>query len=143
MRNLKISVLVLLLSFATVSTHADSAPFQAFGGTEGLTRVTDDFLEELLIDPLTRRFFELADEDDFRELMVELFCELLDGGCVYSGRSMREIHRGMSITEAHFNAVIEALQRAMEKNGIPFRAQNQLLAKLAPMHRDIVRESPR
>ena len=33
---------------------------------------------------------------------------------------------------------IEALQDAMDKHDVPFRAQNKLLALLAPMHRDIV-----
>jgi hemoglobin len=30
------------------------------------------------------------------------------------------------------------LQLAMDKQGVPFRAQNKLLAKLAPMHREII-----
>jgi hemoglobin len=36
-----------------------------------------------------------------------------------------------------FNALVEDLQKAMSERGIPFRAQNKLLAKLAPLHRDI------
>jgi hemoglobin len=36
------------------------------------------------------------------------------------------------------NALIENLQFAMDKEGVPFAAQNKLLAKLAPQQRDIV-----
>jgi len=32
------------------------------------------------------------------------------------------------------------LQVAMDQHKVPFRAQNQLLARLAPMHREIVNE---
>ena len=41
------------------------------------------------------------------------------------------------IGRGHFNALVEDLQIAMDKRGIPFRAQNRLLAKLAPMYREI------
>jgi len=36
------------------------------------------------------------------------------------------------------NALVENLQMAMEKEGVPFQTQNRFLAKLAPMKRDIV-----
>ena len=51
---------------------------------------------------------------------------------------MKEAHDGMDITRGDFNALVEVLQDAMDAQGIPFRAQNRLLAQLAPMHRDIV-----
>ena len=36
------------------------------------------------------------------------------------------------------HALAEDLQHAMDDQGVAFRAQNQLLALLAPMHRDII-----
>ena len=35
-------------------------------------------------------------------------------------------------------ALVEDLQQAMEARSIPFSAQNQMLARLAPMHREII-----
>jgi hemoglobin len=43
----------------------------------------------------------------------------------------------MGVTHADFNALVEHLIIAMEKHNIPVSAQNQLLAKLAPMYGDI------
>jgi hemoglobin len=43
----------------------------------------------------------------------------------------------LNIDRAAFNALVEDLQKAMDKNDVPFHAQNRLLAKLAPMYRDI------
>jgi hemoglobin len=51
---------------------------------------------------------------------------------------MAESHAALAVTEAHFNALVEDLVDAMEARGIPRRAQNRLLRRLAPMHRDIV-----
>jgi len=50
---------------------------------------------------------------------------------------MKRTHEGQNIDRAAFNALVEDLQTAMDHNGVPFRAQNKLLAKLAPMYRDI------
>ena len=42
------------------------------------------------------------------------------------------------MTKSNFNALVEVLQQSMDAQGIPFSAQNKLLAQLAPMHRDII-----
>jgi len=53
---------------------------------------------------------------------------------------MVEAHAAFKIERAHFSALVEVLQVAMDKRGIPFRAQNKLLAVLAPMHREVVND---
>ncbi len=125
---------------------ADPAPahpelrdaFEAFGGEAGLHALMDVFMDELLADPRMRPFFEASDQERVKRQLAEQFCAILGGGCVYSGRDMRTSHEQLGATRADFNALVEDLQIAMNKRGIPFRAQNQLLAKLAPMHREII-----
>ena len=60
------------------------------------------------------------------------------GPCEYSGDEMMIVHEKLGVTSAHFNALAEDLQLAMEKCNIPFSVQNKFIAKLAPMKRDIV-----
>jgi hemoglobin len=62
---------------------------------------------------------------------------LLDGGCKYTGRDMKSAHADMKVNRAAFNALVEDFQLAMDKHNVPFSSQNKLLAKLAPMYRDI------
>jgi hemoglobin len=111
---------------------------EAFGGTEGLTRIMDDFMVNLLADPRTRPFFETVDQARVKAQLVQQFCDILQGGCVYQGATMKQSHQGMGVNSAHFYALVESLQKAMNKNDVPFGAQNRLLAVLAPMHRDII-----
>lgn len=126
-------------------TAADPAPahpelravFDQFGGEAGLTALMEEFMAQLLRDPRTKSFFENVDQTAVKRHLVEQFCAILGGGCNYTGRDMKSAHEGLGIERAQFNALVEDLQIAMDKRGIPFRAQNQLLAKLAPMHRDI------
>ncbi len=119
--------------------HPELRPVLAeFGGVEGLTVLMDDFMQRLLADARTREFFEFSDQDRVKRQLVEQFCVILGGDCVYSGRSMAESHQGLDIRRDEFNALVEILQDAMQAKGVPFSAQNKLLAKLAPMHREVV-----
>ena len=109
-----------------------------FGGEAGLTALMETFMADLLADPRTGRFFANADQVRVKRQLTEQFCVILGGGCTYTGRDMRSSHAGQDIDRSHFYALVEVLQVSMNKHKIPFRAQNKLLAKLAPMHREIV-----
>ena len=111
--------------------------YREFGEIAGLTALMDDFMVILLADTRTRAFFENADQPKIKKLLAEQFCVILGGPCSYSGRDMKSSHAELGIGRDHFNALVEDLQQAMDKRGISFRAQNRLLAKLAPMHREI------
>lgn len=108
-----------------------------FGGRDGLAALMDDFMAGLLADARTRPFFENVDQPMVKKHLADQFCVILGGDCAYTGRDMRAAHAQMGVTRSDFNALVEVLQVAMDKRGIPFRSQNKLLAKLAPMHRDI------
>ena len=115
-----------------------SALYDTFGGKPGLVKLMDDFMVRLLADPRTGRFFANADQERVKRQLTEQFCVILGGDCVYSGRDMRTTHAGLKIDRNNFNALVEDLQRAMDTHKVPFRAQNKLLAVLAPMHREAV-----
>lgn len=129
----------LALAFgAPVLAHAaDDGLYREFGEKAGLVRIMDDFMVNLLADPRTEPFFGKSNQTRVKEQLVDQFCELTGGPCKYAGVPMKPIHANLGIKREHFNALVEDLQKAMDKNGVPFRAQNKLLAKLAPMHRDI------
>jgi hemoglobin len=146
---LSLALIASTLFFAPSAYAQNSAPttpviatdqslFNDFGGREGLVLLMDDFMVNLLADPRTKPFFEASDQARVKNHLVEQFCVILNGGCTYSGRDMKTTHEGMGVTQAGFYALVEALQKSMATRNIPFRAQNKLLAALAPQHRDIV-----
>ena len=51
---------------------------------------------------------------------------------------MKDSHAHLGIGKGDFNTLVEHLQRAMDRAGVPFATQNRLLARLAFFHRDIV-----
>jgi hemoglobin len=123
---------------ATATATADDSLFRALGGLPVIERVVQDFMDNMLADARIRHTFDHSNIKRVKEKLVEQFCELSGGGCVYTGDPMREVHQGLKLSNADFNALVEDLQLSMDKNGIPSRTQNRLLALLAPMQRETV-----
>jgi len=98
----------------------------------------DDFMIRLLADPRTGPHFKPANQQNVKAQLVDQFCVVTGGPCVYKGVDMKSAHSNLDITKSDFNALVEVLQWSMDAQGIPFGAQNQLLAQLAPMHRDVI-----
>ncbi len=112
--------------------------FEQFGGKPGLVTLMNDFMDNMMADSRTHPYFANSDRVRIKAELVDQFCVILDGPCTYSGKDMEKVHRNLGINRAAFNALVEDLQTAMNKNDIPFRAQNKLLAKLAPMHSAVI-----
>ena len=112
--------------------------FEAFNGEAGIARIVDDMVDRSLADPRIRDIFAASDIVRLRRTLKEQFCYILGGPCDYTGKDMASSHKDHGIANREFNALVENLQLAMNAEGVPFRAQNKLLAKFAPMQRDVV-----
>jgi hemoglobin len=117
---------------------ADDTLFRALGSQPGIDRIVGDFVPRLVADPRTGEFFRKTNQDHLKLMLAQQFCVVSGGDCVYTGIPMKLAHHDMDISKGDFNALVEVLQASMDAQGVPFPTQNQLLARLAPMHRDIV-----
>lgn len=112
--------------------------FDALGQKAGIRTLMDDFTQRLRADARIGEQFKDTKLDALASQLTDQVCQLAGGPCVYKGPDMKEAHANMDVTRAHFNALVEVLQQSMDARGVPFARQNQLLALLAPMHRDVV-----
>ncbi|WP_425259014.1 group I truncated hemoglobin [Rubrivivax sp. RP6-9] len=112
--------------------------YQALGEQVGIQVLMDDFVRRLMSEVRFGDRFTGTKPDLLSKRLTEQVCVLSGGPCVYKGASMKDSHADMGITRAEFNLLVEVLQQAMDARDIPFVRQNQLLAVLAPMHRDVV-----
>lgn len=117
---------------------AGTAVYKAFHEKEGIQRIMDDFIVRITTDPRIKARFDGANLPRLKLLLVQQVCYLTGGPCEYTGKDMKSAHAGMGLQNRDFNALAEDLQLSMDKEKVPFRAQNKLLAKLAPMQRPIV-----
>lgn len=126
------------------NANAGATPFKgagmlkAFHGNPGINRIADDLVNRIKRDPRIADILKGQDEVRLRRLLKEQFCYILNGGCDYSGRTMKAAHKDLGLQTADVGALVEDLQAAMREEGVAFFAQNRFLAKLAPLKRDAV-----
>lgn len=137
-----VSFAVCFLLAVTAPAFAQDKPpdplFADMGGKPGIDRLVDVSVDSYLADPRIKDIFSQSNMDRVRAELKDQFCMIAGGPCVYKGHGMEITHRGLHLTQANFNAVVEDLQDAMERCGIPFFVQNRFLARLAPMEYEIV-----
>lgn len=140
MRRIRILRLIAptLLGMAANCAHA-STLFERLGGEPRLRAAVSEFSDILLEDDRLNFTFADSDMNKFKKLLYEQFCALAQGPCQYTGRTMREAHLKLNLDNAQFNALAEDLYIALDRVHVPYRVQNQLMALLAPMQRDIVK----
>lgn len=142
------------LSFGSAAAFAEGMPatsnasaypvapaaglYEAFGEQAGIRSLMADFVQRLRADARIGEQFKNANLDNLASQLSNQLCQLSGGPCVYKGPDMKTTHENMDVTRANFNALVEVLQQTMDARGIPFTRQNQMLALLAPMHRDVV-----
>ncbi len=129
---------VLLGIASSLPARADGTLYDKLGQQAGITRIVAATVSIWLADDRVKADFDNINLDRLKARIGDQLCQVADGPCVYKGRSMAASHKGLHVNQAKFNAVAEDLQTAMEQAGIPYWTQNRLMARLAPMQRDIV-----
>jgi hemoglobin len=132
--------LSLALGFLLLATpaFAEDTLFTDMGGQAGIDRIVDASVDNYLSDDRIKVIFDESNIDRLRAEFKVQFCQVAGGGCDYKGHDMTAAHKGLHLTNANFNAVVEDLQNAMDKVGLPFATQNRFLARLAPMQHQVV-----
>jgi hemoglobin len=124
----------------------DAAPpptlYDHLGGREGVAGVVETLLSNVTADKRVNKLFAKSKGDHLELMLRDEICVASGGPCTYSGKSMKEAHAGMGITEAQWSAFIEDLTLALEEKQVSKEDQDALLAKLMPLKDDIVEKKP-
>ena len=83
-------------------------------------------------------FFAKTDIPRLKRNLVDQICAATGGPCTYTGRDMKTAHKGMGITDADFNALVEDLTKSLNKFNVPAKEQGELLGILGPLKPQIV-----
>jgi hemoglobin len=121
-----------------------STLWQRLGGEKGVRKAIDDFVALAATNPkvdFTRGGkFKLTDAQvaDLKQKLVELVSQAAGGPLKYTGKPMKEVHKGMAITDAQFAAIADDLKQALDKNGVKAADRDAVLAVVETTRKDIV-----
>ena len=119
-------------------TSATRTLYDRLGGKPAITAVVDSFVAIVAKDTRINKKFARSDVARVKSMIVDQVCSATGGPCTYSGRSMKDAHRNMGVTEGEFNALVEDLTASLNAYNVPKPEQDELLGALATMKGDIV-----
>ena len=117
--------------------------YHRLGGKHAIKAVVDEFVNNVAGDSRINSFFAKTASNPkqlakFKDKLVDQICEASGGPCKYKGQDMKTAHKGMGISGADFNALVEDLVKALDKLKVGETEKNELLGALGPMKGDIV-----
>jgi hemoglobin len=118
--------------------------WEALGGERVLARVVDRFVDLAVTDPrvnYTRDGRYPSDEEalKFTKRAALAFISAATGGPhSYAGKSIREIHAGMRISNSEFDAMLADFQQALEENGVSSALRQVAIGMVNATRADIV-----
>ena len=133
--------LLALLAACSTTGPGRTTLYEDLGGEAGVQRLVAVVVEDVHADPRFGELFVQADLDRLREQLAVQICQLADGPCRYEGLDMAEAHSGMAITPSEFNWFVEDARAAMRRIGISQSARNRLLARLARLQPEVMRDT--
>ncbi|MFZ3014668.1 MAG: group 1 truncated hemoglobin [Nitrospira sp.] len=123
---------------SATSFAADASLYDRLGGQGAIQAVVTKFISNVGGDKRINSYFATTDLKKLNKLLVEQVCAASGGPCTYSGRDMKTTHKGMKVTTAAFNALVEDLVSALDTFNVPAKEKGELLSVLGPMNKDIV-----
>jgi len=118
--------------------------FERLGGTSGITALVDDIVTRHMENPVIgarfRPFLETPDKLAVTKKHLCTFLEMGSGGAAqYGGRSMRDAHRGMNVSEQEYMAALDDILAALHTRGADEQTQKDVLALAYSLKGDILR----
>ena len=110
------------------------------GGEKEVTKIVDDFITLASADPkvnFTRNGKYKIDKEKLRTALVAQISSLTGGPLKYD-KDMKTVHQGMNITNAEYDAALDDLRRALQRNRVPQEDAKLVLDMVADMRKDIV-----
>lgn len=134
-------VTVALLAAALVGRAGaaqDKPLYQRLGGKPAIELVVKDFAGRALADARIKQKFAKSDPDRLVASLVQQICAATGGPCKYTGRSMKEAHKNMGVTDGEFAALVEDLTASLDHFKVGAKEKSELLTTLGSMKGDIV-----
>ena len=133
-----LSVLLSTGAVAAAESSKGRSLYDRLGAKEGITTVVDAFVAKVGADKRINGYFASTDLTKLKMHMVNQICEATGGPCKYTGRTMKQTHAGMGVTDAAFGALVEDLVATLDEHKVGKAEKEELLGILGPMKGDIV-----
>ncbi len=143
-----IMLLVNVTACKAQEPQEEKSLYERLGGVYSIATVVDDFIERLLendilnANPAIKEARDRVPKAGLKYRVTELVCQATGGPEKYNGRTMKESHKDMNITEKEWDAMAADFKKTLNKFEVPEKEQKELFAIVESTKSDIVISSP-
>lgn len=118
--------------------------YERLGGVYAIAAVVDDFIDRIMQDsrlnanPKVDEAHHRVSKAGFKYLVTEQVCWAAGGPQIYTGKSMRDSHAHLDITEFEWQSFLDDLRQTFDKFEVPAPERAELLAIVESTKSDIV-----
>ncbi len=122
----------------------DPSLYDRLDGVYMIATVVDDFIERLLVNdtlnanPAINEARQSIPKAGLKYHVTSLTCQVTGGPCKYTGRSMKEAHAHLNITEKEWQAMMSDFRATLIAQEVPQAEQAELIAIIESTKPDIV-----
>ncbi len=154
MQNDKLSALTLYILVTTIlagmtlqghaQEEAEPSLYDRLGGVYSIATVVDDFIDRLLVNdtlnanPAIEEARGQVPKAGLKFRLTAQVCQATGGPEKYNGRSMKDSHAHLNITETEWQAMSADFKKTLDKFEVPEREQGELFAIIESTKPDIV-----
>lgn len=128
-------------------TTNSTSLYERLGGIYAIAAVVDDFIDRIMVNPILNAN-PLVDEAHhrvskagFKYLVTEMVGWATGGPQKYTGKTMKESHEHLSITESEWQSFLGDFQTTLDKFQVPAAEQSELFAIVDSTKGEIVVKS--
>jgi hemoglobin len=126
----------------TPATGKGATLWERLGGEPNVRKIVDDLTGLAANDPKVDFFrggkYKDVDVAHLKKAIIDLISSATGGPFKYTGKSMKEAHKGMGITDAQFDAFAQDVRKALETNGVKPPDVIAVMTLLGGMRNDVV-----
>jgi hemoglobin len=126
------------------ATSAQQSLYDRLGGVYAIAAVIDDFINRIMdnprlnANPKVDEAHHRVSRAGFKYLVTEMVCWVTGGPQQYTGRSMRDSHVHLDITEEEWQVFLADLQACLDHFAVPKAEQGELFVLVDSTKSDIV-----
>ncbi len=129
---------------AQTEEKAEPSLYERLGGVYNIAAVVDDFIERLLVNdtlnanPAIDEARTRVPKAGLKFQVTAMVCQATGGPEQYAGRSMKDSHAHLNITESEWQAMAADFKKTLDKFEVPEKEQSELFAIIESTKPDIV-----
>jgi hemoglobin len=132
------------LPAAAAQATATKPLYDRLGGLYPIASVVDAFIERLYVNdvlnanPAIRAARESVPKPGLKVHLTTMVCQATGGPCRYVGRSMKESHAHLNITQKEWTAMVADFRKTLDAFKVPAAEQEELVQIVESTRPDIV-----